>query len=222
MGEQIVREAGWLWPDWRQIQRDPFAGILPSALPNGRPKRLCEKPGRRRVQSRLSDIQGRLRRVVARNLQYSFRPAAGRPQRYARSGFGSSSYNSSSYNSGSYTSGSYNRSAESFRGNTNRNYGRSVRAGRASGENFRRSGFARSSGAFRNSGFGRSSGKHSHSGGSHFGGGHAPKGFGGGKSFRPWPFRWRGPFWRSRALGWGKASSLKLMAIPIGAPLNSF
>lgn len=108
----------------------------------------------------------------------SFRPAAGRPQRYARSGFGSSSYNSSSYNSGSY-----NRSAESFRGNTNRNYGRSVRAGRASGENFQRSGFARSSGAFRSSGFGRSSGKHSHSGGSHFGGGHAPKGFGGGKSF---------------------------------------
>jgi Protein of unknown function (DUF3300) len=109
----------------------------------------------------------------SRGTYNSLRPAASRPQRYARSGFGSSSYNSSSSS----------RSAGSFRGRTNINYGSPMRASRAPGGSFQRSGFGgRSSGGFRSSGFGESSGRQSHSGRSHFGGGHAPKSFGGGKS----------------------------------------
>jgi len=104
----------------------------------------------------------------SRGTYNSFRPAASRPQQYARSGFGSSSYN---------------RSAGNFGGRPSTNYASSMRASRAPGGSFQRSGFGgRSSSGFRNSGFGESTGKHSHSGGSHFGGGHAPKSFGGGKS----------------------------------------
>ncbi|HZW81774.1 MAG TPA: DUF3300 domain-containing protein [Candidatus Deferrimicrobiaceae bacterium] len=105
----------------------------------------------------------------SRGTYNSFRPAAGRPQQYARSGFGSVSYN---------------RSPGNFGARTGINYGRSMGASRARRGSFQRSAFGgRSSSGFRSSGFGESSGKHSHSGGSHFGGGHAPKGFGGGKSF---------------------------------------
>jgi Protein of unknown function (DUF3300) len=108
----------------------------------------------------------------SRGAYNSFRPAATRPQQYARSGFGSSAYNS----------GSSHRSAGGFRSKTSTNYGSSMRAGRTQGGGFQRSGFGgRSSSGFRSSGFGGSSGKHSHSGSSHFGGGHAPKSFGGGR-----------------------------------------
>ena len=86
-----------------------------------------------------------------------YRPAVGRSQQYARSGYGSNSYN---------------RSAESY-GRAGAGYGSSMRSHRAPAESFQRSGFGK-----------QSFGKQERSGGKHlFGGGHAPKNFGGGKSF---------------------------------------